>query len=68
MGLGSSTRATGCIPDVCNVSFEADEWAVTQQATDAHTLPSTETADVLVQAEVADLSSGSHLLRHSPRC
>ena len=26
MGQGSSTRATGCIPDV---SFEADEWAVT---------------------------------------
>ena len=31
-------------------------------------MPSTETADALVQTEVADLSSGSHLLRHSPRC
>ena len=38
-----------------------------QQATDLQTIPSTETADALVEAKVADFSSGSHLLGHSPR-
>ena len=42
--------------------------AVEQKPTKAQTLQSTETADTLVQTEVADLSSGSHLLGHSPRC
>ena len=32
------------------------------------TTPSTETADALVQAKMADRSWGSHLIRHSPRC
>ena len=71
----ASTRMTTSSRSLSASSHSFSETAITtkhrtaakQQAMDAHTLPSTKTADALVQAEVADLSSGSHLLRHSPR-
>ena len=39
-----------------------------RQATDLQAIPSTEIAHALVQAELVDLSSVSHILGHSPHC